>query len=161
MIGLIAAAAAGMVTLALQSSPSTVNVDDPLLSAPIPDGPNIVALHNRLRTEARDNQWAAHVEPAIRARLMSVPLVGKDGNALRVTCSSTLCEIAGTLSVPKARTQLSDQHSQFNRAQRELQTSPLTTDLEGLKLGPLGALFTSGKGKPEKLAFLIYYARIH
>ena len=37
------------------------------------------------------------MESAIRGRMMQIPLIGQDGNVLRVMCGSTTCEIAGSL----------------------------------------------------------------
>lgn len=158
MIGLFVVAAAGAAALMTQS-PTTGKADDPLIGAPLVNGPNLVALHDRVRTETRDKAWAERLETAIRARVMQIPLVGKNGNVLRVTCASSLCEIAGTLISPKDKAEVEDQKSQYNRTVRDLQVPPLPDDLAKLGLKMEAATFTSGRGKPDKLAFLLYYSR--
>ncbi|GAA3901902.1 hypothetical protein GCM10022276_20800 [Sphingomonas limnosediminicola] len=159
MLGIFVVAAAGAVTLMTQTSPVTTNVDDPLIGTPLVNGPDLATLHERVRSEARDQTWAGPLESAIRARVMQIPLVGKDGNVLRVTCGSSLCEIAGTLIGPKDKAELDDQNSQINRTVKDLQVPPLPDDLAKLGLKMEAATFTSGKGKPDKLAFLLYYSR--
>ena len=159
MIGLFVVAAAGAAALMTQASPTTTNAVDPLIGAPLVNGPNILALHERVRSEARDQSWADRSETAIRARVMQIPLVGKNGNVLRVTCGNSLCEIAGTLISPADKAELDDQKSQYSRTVRDLQVPPLPDDLAKLGLKMEGATFTSGKGKPDKLAFLLYYSR--
>jgi hypothetical protein len=90
---------------------------------------------------------------------MSMPLVGKDGNVLRVKCAATLCEIAGTLIAPQSKQERNDQDSQFNRTIHELQVPPLTDDLAHLGLKNEGGTFFSGQGKPDRSVFLLYYSR--
>ena len=90
---------------------------------------------------------------------MQIPLVGKDGNVLRVTCGSSLCEIAGTLLNPPDKAKLEDQKSQFNRTVKDLQVPPFPDDLAKLGLKMETGFWTSGKGKPDRLAFLLYYSR--
>lgn len=159
MIGLFVVAAAGAAALMTQASPTTSHADDPLIGSPLVNGPNLATLHERVRSEERDRAWAERLEPAIGARVMQIPLVGKDGNVLRVICGRSLCEIAGTLVSPKNKAELDDQKSQWNRTVKDLQVSPLPDDLAKLGLKMEAATFTSGKGKPDKLAFLLYYSR--
>jgi DNA-binding CsgD family transcriptional regulator len=159
MVGLFVVAAAGAAVLMTQAPPTTTSADDPLIGAPLVSGPDLATLHKRVRSEARDQAWAGHLETKIRARVMQIPLVGRNGNVLRVTCGSSLCEIAGTLISPKDKAELDDQKSQFNRTVKDLQVSPLPEDLAKLELKMEAAAFTSGKGKPDKLAFLLYYSR--
>ena len=159
MIGLFVVAAAGAAALMTQASPTTRNATDPLIGSPLVNGPNLATLHERVRSEGRDLAWAERLEPAVRARVMQIPLVGKDGNVLRVTCGSSLCEIAGTLISPKDKAELEDQTSQFSRTVKDLQVPPLPDDLGKLGLKMEMGTFTSGKGNPDKLAFLLYYSR--
>jgi DNA-binding CsgD family transcriptional regulator len=160
MISFFVVAVAGAAALMTQASPTTTNVDDPLIGAPLVDGPNVGVLHERVRAEVRDRAWAERKEAAIRGRVSQIPLVGKSGNVLRVTCGSSLCEIAGTLLSPKDKAEQDDQNSQVNRTVKALQVPPLPDDLAKLGLKFETGLFTSGKGKPDKLAFLLYYSRI-
>ena len=159
MIALFVLAAAGAAALMTQAPQAPTNEIDPLIGAPLQRGPEPVELHARLRAEPRDSQWAGRMEQQIEARLMSLPLVGKDGNALRVTCASTLCEIAGTLIAPPSKKEQEDQNSQYSRTVRDLQVPPLTDDLARLGLKVETDLFTGGKGTPDRLAFLLYYSR--
>lgn len=141
-----------------QTSPTTTTADDPLIDAPLVNGPDLATLHQRVRSEARDRAWADRLEMAIRARVMQIPLVGKNGNVLRVTCGNSLCEIAGTL-IPKDKAEFDDQNSQISRTVKDLQVPPLPDDLAKLGIRMEAATFTSGKGKPDKLAFMLYYLR--
>lgn len=159
MIGLFLVAAAGAAALMTQVSPTATTITDPLIGSPLVNGPNLTTLHERVRSEGRDQVWAERLEPAIRARVIQIPLVGKDGNVLRVICGSSLCEIAGTLIGPKNKAELDDPKSQWNRTVKDLQVPPLPNDLAKLGLKSEAAAFMSGKGKPDKLAFLLYYSR--
>jgi DNA-binding CsgD family transcriptional regulator len=158
MIALFVVAAAGAAAL-MSQQPAARNEIDPLVSTPIVTPPDPAALHARVRAEPRDPQWAAKMEGQIEARLMSMPLIGKDGNVLRVSCASTLCEIAGTLISPASKAEQDDQHSLYNQAIKDLQVPPLTDELTHLGLKNESGLFTGGKGKPDRMAFLLYYSR--
>jgi len=99
MIGLFVIAAAGAAAL-MSHQPEAETPTDPLIApflrAPSPPPPAVADFHARVRSEQR-GLWAVRTEQQIEARLMALPLVGKGGNVLRVTCGSTICEIAGTL----------------------------------------------------------------
>jgi len=157
MIALFVVAAGGAAALMSQQPLKTHEVD-PLLGAPLQMGPDPADLHAKLRKEARDQRWAGPMERQIEARLMSLPLIGKEGNALRVTCAGTLCEIAGTLAEP-SKAEQEDQNSLFSQTIKDLQVPPLTEDLMHLGLKVESGIFTSAKGKPDRVAFLLYYSR--
>src|SRR5437763_1443660 len=159
MIALFVIAAAGAAALMTQAPPASTNEIDPLIGAPLQRGPEPAELHARIRAEPRDPQWAGRMEHQIEARLMSLPLVGKDGNALRVTCASTRCEIAGTLIAPASKKEQEDQNSQYNRTVRDLQVPPLTDDLAHLGLKMESGSFLRGNGRPDRVVFLLYYPR--
>ena len=159
MIALFLIAAAGAAALMTQAPPVSTNEIDPLIGAPLQRGPEPAELHARIRAEPRDGQWAGPMERQIEARLMSLPLVGKDSNALRVTCASTLCEIAGTLIAPPPKKEQEDQNSQYNRTIKDLQVPPLTDDLMHLGLKLESNFFTGGQEKSDRLVFLLYYSR--
>jgi len=159
MIALFLVAAAGAAALVMQAPPVPTNEIDPLIGVPLQRGPEPAELHARIRAEPRDAQWAGPMEHQIKARLMSLPLVGKDGNALRVTCASTLCEIAGTLIAPPSKKEQEDQNSQYSRTIKDLQVPPLTDDLMHLGLKVETNLFTGGQEKPDRSVFLLYYSR--
>ena len=98
MIGLFVVAAAGAAAL-MTHQPGVEPPADPLVGAllqPVPQDRSVDDLYARVRSEQR-GPWAIQTEKQIKSQLMSLPLVGKGGNVLRVTCGSTICEIAGTL----------------------------------------------------------------
>jgi DNA-binding CsgD family transcriptional regulator len=158
MIAFFLIAAAGAAAL-MSQQPTNESKIDPLIGAPLERAPEPAELHARLRAESREAQWASRMEGQIEARLMSMPLIGKDGNVLRVTCATTLCEIAGSLTTPPDKREQEDLNSQFNRTIKDLQVPPLTDDLARLGLKNESALFTGGKGKPDRMVFLLYYSR--
>jgi DNA-binding CsgD family transcriptional regulator len=158
MIVLFVVAAAGAAALMTQQPPLS-NQIDPLIGTPLVSGPEPVALHARIRSEARDNQWAAPMEAAIRVRLLKIPLIGKDGNVLRINCATDLCEIAGTIVQPVPAPKEYDPKLPQNRAVNDLQVPPLTDDLTHLGLKLEANLFTGAKDKPERLVYLLYYSR--
>jgi DNA-binding CsgD family transcriptional regulator len=159
MIALFVIAAAGAAALMTQAPQAPTNEVDPLIGVALQRGPEPVELHARIRAEPRDPQWAGRMEHQIGARLMSLPLVGKDGNVLRVTCARSLCEIAGTLLTPTSKAEQEDQRSLFNETVNDLQVPPLTDDLTRIGLKNEGGSFLRGTGKPDRLAFLLYYSR--
>ena len=158
MVALFLVAAAGAATLISQPSPSSIEVD-PLIGAPLERFNQPADLHAKVRAERRDPEWALPTEAAVRARLLQIPVIGKDGNALRVTCAATLCEIAGTLVGPGQPSREYDPNLPVNRAQSDLQDKPLNDDLAKLGLKSDGGSFTGGKGKPDRIIFLLYYSR--
>jgi hypothetical protein len=64
-----------------ESAPSSE--PEPLIGAPLERFKQPADLHAQVRSEARDAAWAPELETKIKARLMQIPLVGKDGNARR------------------------------------------------------------------------------
>jgi DNA-binding CsgD family transcriptional regulator len=150
-------AAAGAAALMLQAQP-TNNSIDPLIGAPIVSVPDTAALHAKARREPRDLAWAARMETAIRERAMQIPVIGKNGNVLRVTCATTLCEIAGTITWPSPPPKVYDPKLPQNEAQRALQDAPFTDDLTKLGLNEVAGAFISGK-TPSTSAFLLYWSR--
>lgn len=159
MIALFLIAAAGAAAL-MSPAPSSQNEIDPLIGTPLPKFTDPAAFHAKVRAEKRDALWAPRTEAAVRARVMQIPLVGKDGNVLRVMCASTLCEIAGTLIAPESKLEQEDQKSPFNRAINLLQVLPLPDDLAKLGLKIEADSFMAAKGKPDRTAFLLYYSRV-
>lgn len=157
MIALLLAAAAGAAILS--QSPAATNEVDPLIGAALPAGPDLASLHARVRTEQRDAAWAPAIESKVRARVRQIPLIGTNGNELRVLCASTLCEISGSLVVP-SKAEVEDQHSRFSRTISELQLPPFPDDLAKLGLKMETGLFTGRQGKPDRSVFLLYYSRV-
>ena len=158
MIALCLLAAAGAAALMLQA-PATESKVDPLIGEPLPQGPAPADLHAKVRAEPRDSEWAPRIESAVRARLLQIPLIGKDGNALRVICAKDLCEMAGTIIWSGPPPKDYDPKLPQSRAERALQDKPLFDDLAKLGLKSESALFTGGKGKPDRIVYLLYYSR--
>ena len=158
MLTLFLVAAAGATTLITQS-PATGDDVDPLVGAPMERFSQPADLHSQVRNEGRDEGWAPRTEAAIRDRLLKIPLIGKDGNVLRVTCASTLCEIAGSVIAPSSKEEREDPKSRFNQTIQDLQVGPLPDDLAKLGLKHESGSFLGNKAKPDQSVFLIYYKR--
>lgn len=158
MIALFLVALAGAGAL-MSQAPVSGNAVDPLIGAALERFPQPADQYARVRAENRDPEWAPRVEAAIHARLLQIPVIGKGGNALRVTCGATLCEIAGTLILTGQTPRQHDPSLPVNRAVSDLQDKPLFDDLAKLGLKSEGGTFTGGKGKPDRTVFLLYYSR--
>jgi hypothetical protein len=141
----------------MSQSPPSNNEMDPLIGAPLERFNQPADLHAKVRAEDRDAKWAERTEAAVRARLMRIPLVGKDGNVLHVTCGVTLCEIAGTLIGQPVREY--DPNLPMNRAVADLQDKSLVDDLAKLGLKNESGTFVGGNGKPSRTVFFLYYSR--
>lgn len=150
--------AAGAATLMTQPSATGDDVD-PLVGAPMERFSQPADLHLQVRNEGRDERWAPRTEAAIRERLLKIPLIGKNGNVLRVTCASTLCEIAGSMTSPSSKAEREDPKSRFNQSIQDLQVGPLPDDLAKLGLKHESGSFLGNKAKPDQSVFLIYYKR--
>lgn len=132
---------------------------DPLLGGPVQRFSQPADQYQKVRAEKRDSTWAPRMEASLRSRLLKITPIGQDGNALRVTCGSTLCELAGTFMTPDQGNQADDPNLPVNRAVADLQGEPLRDDLSKLGLKDEGGSFLQGKGKPDRLVFLLYYSR--
>ena len=150
-------AAAGAAALLGQQTP--VSEVDPLLGSPLQTAPDPAALHARIRTEARDAEWAGRTEAAIRARAMQIPLIGTNANALRVTCATTLCEIAGSIQTTANPPAEYDPKLPESRAIAALQAAPFVDDIMKLGLKSETGLFTGNKDDKNQAVFLLYYSR--
>ena len=159
MLTVFLAAVAGAAALMVQQ-PTPSNEPEPLIGAPLERFKQPADLHSQVRSETRDGAWAPNMEQAIRTRLLQIPLVGVDGNELRVTCAKTLCEIAGTLLAPASAAEREDMKSPVNKTITALQVSPLSDDLGKLGLKSESGSFTGAKGKPDRSVFLLYYSRV-
>ena len=164
MVGLLAVAAAGAAAL-MSHEPAAEAPADPLLGTllqPQAEDTHPGDLYAKVRAEQHDPQ-AIRMEQQIKSRLMRLPLVGRGGNVLRVTCGSTMCEIAGTLPGRLAG---------FGPAKDGLPPTPpppgkdylaklsfRNEDLAtlGLKGNPFQFIRWEGQTKP--FVFLFYYSR--
>ena len=151
--------AAGAAIALMGPSDTPAGEVEPLLGTPLQSGPNPAALHAQIRTETRDADWARRTEEAIRARTLQIPLIGKGGNTLRVTCASKLCEIAGSIRMPENLPKEYDPKLPESRAVQSLQTAPFVDDIIKLGLTSETGLFTSAKDEKNQTVFLLYYSR--
>ena len=119
MIGFLFVAA-GTATMMTQV-PTVTSAVDPLLEEPLQRRVDTVDLHARVRAEPRDPDWAPRIEEQIRSAALRIPLIGKGGNALRITCASTLCEVAGNFESAESRHEIENPNSPSAIAMRELQ----------------------------------------
>jgi DNA-binding CsgD family transcriptional regulator len=170
MIGLFFVAAAGAAAL-MSHQPAAKIPADPLIGdllKPEPKEPDAADLHAKVRAEQR-GPWAIRTEQQLKARLMALPLVGKNGNVLRVTCGSTICEVAGTLPASADAPVPPPPPAAPPGAQvKVLPPSPPPTYLEKLGWRPadfekLGlkenANFIRWHGQTKPFVFLNYYSR--
>ena len=157
MVFISLVAAAGAAALLGQQAP--VNEVDPLLGSPLQTGPDPAALHSQIRTEARDADWAGPTEVAIRERALQIPLIGKNGNTLRVTCATKLCEIAGSIQTRGTPPAEYDPKLPESRTIIALQTAPFVDDISKLGLKSETGLFTGSKDDKNLAVFLLYYSR--
>jgi DNA-binding CsgD family transcriptional regulator len=157
MILVTLAAAAGAVALLIQQ-PQVEKEVDPLVGSPLMTSPDPAALHARVRGEPRDADWAPRIEAAIRARTMQIPLIGKNDNALRVTCAAKLCEIAGSMNWSQRPGEYDPKLPQ-SRAQQDLQSAPYMDDIAKFGLKFETGMFTGRKDHPNRMVFLLYYSR--
>lgn len=154
-----ALAAAGL-AMQLSGGEHAAPLVDPLLG-PIPssqDAPD--AMYKNLRAEPRDSAWAPGAERLLSKRFSQIAHVGSPPAVLRVTCATTVCEVAGTIDAPEPKgKEYDDPNHPLVKATRELQEPPLRNDLEkaGLKQG--AGMFGASADKPQRAAFIIYYTR--
>ncbi|UVO49419.1 hypothetical protein M0208_02410 [Sphingomonas sp. SUN019] len=149
----IAPAASAKMTPPGASPPTTIataDEGDAVVDAMLPptsDSPR--ALHDRLRAEPRDAEWASRTEGKIKDAYVSIPYVGTSADPLRIRCGTSVCEVAGTL--PE---RLSMANS--NVAMDALQGKQLNDRFTGNGLDVKSMLFGSGSGKQT---FVTYLAR--
>ena len=157
MVFISLVAAAGVAALLGQQSPA--HDVDPLLGTPVQTGPDPAALHAQIRSEARDADWAKRTEAGIRARALQIPLIGKDGNTLRVTCATKLCEIAGSIRTRATPPAQYDPKLPESRTILALQTTPFVDDISRLGLKSETGLFTGSEDDKNQTVFLLYFSR--
>jgi DNA-binding CsgD family transcriptional regulator len=140
-------------------APQRSGIVDPLFGT-IPsneNGPD--RLYARLRAEQRDPSWAPRAEQVLRARLSQVPYVGGPKNILRVTCGSSICEVAGMIGAPTSRDDQDSLKTPLNRTMQALQGKPIHDDLMKSGLNYVSAMFGGSPEKPPRATFLIYFER--
>ena len=166
MIGLFVVAAAGAAAL-MSHQPAAEAPADPLIGALVQTvrDQGAADLYAKVRAEQRGPS-VVRTEQQIETRLMALPLVGKGGNVLRVTCGSTICEIAGTLPGRLAA---------FGPTKNGLPPTPPLPGTStpaylaklGLRKGDLEKLglrnetgdFIQWQGQTKPFLFLLYYSR--
>jgi len=156
MMGFFFVVAAG--ATAMMQAPGVTSAVDPLLEEPLQRRVDTVDLHTKVRAEPRDPLWAPRAEEQIRSVALRIPLIGKGGNVLRVTCASTICEVAGKFATASSSQKIDDPTSPSSIAMRDLQ-GLLPENLAKIGLKSESGLFTGSKGKPDQMVFLIYYSR--
>lgn len=147
-------AAAAVAFLAQQ--PAVLNETDPLFGV-IPstaNGPD--QLHARLRTEQRDEKWASAAERLLRARYSRIQFIGGSNNILRVTCGSSICEVAGTINAPTSKDDEDNLRTPLNRTMRALQDKTLFDELSKSGLKMQSGTFVESTEKPPRPMFLTY-----
>ena len=166
MIGLVVVAAAGAAGL-MSHPPAAEAPADPLIGALLqPErGPGATDLYAKVRAEKPGPQ-ATQMEQQIKSRLVSLPLVGKGGNILRVTCGSTLCEVAGTLpgrlavfSAPKNGRRPAPPRLGTPTPDYLAKLGLRNGDIEKLGLRNETGDFIQWRGETEPFLFLIYYSQ--
>jgi len=158
MLPILVVAVAGAATLMKEDSLTKDGID-PLIGQPMAKFQDPSGLHAQVRAEKRDAGWAGRTEKAIRDRVLQIPLIGKDGNELRIMCATTLCEVGGSIIEPASQAEREDQNSQYSRTIKDLQVPPFTDDLGKIGLKHEAGLFTGATGKPDRAVFLLYYSR--
>ncbi|NIJ19554.1 DNA-binding CsgD family transcriptional regulator [Sphingomonas naasensis] len=135
----------------------TLSSQDPPKAAPDPLVGDLVGLtvdtpakfYERLRAETRDAAWAPGTEQQLRLRFAAITGVAKD--SLRVTCATTICEVAGVLEGANA--------DALNRVYQEVQGSTLRDDLSRFGLAS-GAMGFGGSGSSSASSrFVAYWTR--
>ncbi|MBH0113417.1 hypothetical protein I5E68_10700 [Novosphingobium sp. YJ-S2-02] len=117
---------------------------DALLGGLVAHSPDLPALHERVRTEPRDEGWAQSAEAALRSRYAQVPDLLAEGNRLRVVCAKSLCEVAGTFPADLGEEALAD-------IVEALQSRVLFDDVEAAGFRHMGGGFSD--------AFVFYWGR--
>jgi len=135
------------------------SIYDPIFG-PIPssgNGPD--QLYARLRAERRDSTWATRTEQNLRDYFSRVQFVGGPHNPLRVTCRSSLCEVAGTINVPANDQSHASVKSLVDRTMQELQGKEIHDSASRFGLDDVAAMFGGATGKRNGPNFLIYFRR--
>lgn len=101
-------------------------------------------LYAQLRGETRDAAWAASREQALRARYARLVHADRMKRPVRVTCSATLCEVAGVLPT--------GDNALINETTTEMQGGALAKEM-----GKLG--FKTGPQLFDRASFIAYWLR--
>jgi len=149
----------GAVTLILtgivEPAPQSEAVVDGMVIPSVKDHPE--QLYLQLRSEGRDAAWAPKMEAALKERYDRVPHVGGPSNSLKVTCGSTLCEVVGSIALPKPKTEA--EYEKANVVLNALQGNPLYADIEAFGLERPSGTFGSRRDDPDRAVFLTYWHR--
>jgi DNA-binding CsgD family transcriptional regulator len=151
LIGVLTMIVVILSALALLPSPQETPAADPLLGGLVrPAGETAEGLYTRLRAEPVDAAWAPQAEAGLRTRFLKIPSIA--GDRLRVTCRTTLCEVAGVLVAADA--------AALDRAYAEIQGKDLRADMRNLGFtgdGPIG--FGASAGSKVESRFYAYLTR--
>ncbi len=146
--------------LALTSQPTTEALDDPLIDRPLPSGVSPKEFHARVRAENRDAAWAGRAETILRYRYEAIPYVGEADNELHIRCSTTICEVAGTLPRVSGDNDRADvKEYPVNATVRELQAHTLFEELQEEGLAFETFVLASTTAQPKRPVFFSYFTR--
>jgi DNA-binding CsgD family transcriptional regulator len=142
------------------SASALTQVEDPLLNGAFSEtGRSARQLHAQLRRETRDAKWADGMEAQLRARYSVIPQLWSTGLRPRITCATTLCEIAGIVDLPTsdlARREVVA--AEWNASLTKLQSGEINRDIAALGLKSAAGLFTPAQGG-KAVVFAIYWSR--
>lgn len=115
-------------------------------------GPDLKALRNQVRTEARDEAWAAATEAGIREQYGRTAAVARSVATLSVTCAASLCEVIG-------RTRPGASSEDVASALGDIQSGELNAAIEQLGLKIQVSSFTTDPDNADGMAFASYLER--
>lgn len=91
---IVVTASAVLLGIAAQSFlPNATNEELATKSMP-PEKGNPRKLHDQIRVETREEEWATQAESALRAAYVKLPGIGRTAQ-IEIRCAATLCELAG------------------------------------------------------------------
>ena len=148
----------GMATLAgmlfaIQPAPQAAAPAEDLVlgSLATRPAPSLVELHQRMRGEGRDENWATAKEAAIRAKFTTRAGLGQAGDLLRVICGKTLCEVAVTMP--------DSSEKRIQSAMEGIQGKELRDSMDALGLVNEIMSFGSADDQPARSLFVSYWRR--
>lgn len=136
-----------------QSSPKAEAADPIALAAPR-EGPSLTRLHRQVRAERRDQDWAEPTEAELRTRYSGILAADVLQGPVRVTCGSSLCEVAGVVQPFRDQGKL-------DTAMEALQGSLAEQFETALGLHRTIISFGQRSTSPAPMVFLAYLKRAH
>ena len=135
------------------------DVDDPLFNGMLlpPSKPgkldfsNPRALHDAVRSQPRDPEWAPKAETSLKDRYTTIPFVGGSGNPVNVKCASTICEVSGVFGE-------STSMANVNVGMKQMQSADFRQSLDPRNFKPPVAMIFGGT-KTGASTFVAYITR--